>query len=252
MRFLLFAALSCGCNGVVANKVDASVMDSSAIDAAPLGTVEFQMQPDAQPAEDFVRATFAPNVDLLSSVCHAPRPTSGCKVLQCDGQPPTASSLLNAGTLTMSGGTYYGSLTIGGDGNYMGVGSFDRGDVLNVSASGADVAAFDASIVAPAMIVPSPAPGASTPVSQDLAFTWTGGEPNATVYFEAFSNQTIVSCAFDAAKGAGVMPATLLAPFKGTSGSLFWSQNRTLTILAGSYPVAVGASQFGIVATSFD
>lgn len=253
MRFLLFAAFACGCGGGVAtNNVDASAKDSSASDVTPLGTVEFQMEPDASPAENFVRATFAPTPDLLSSVCHAPAPTSGCSVRVCDGPPPPASKLLNAGTLTLSGGSYYGSLTIGGDGNYMGVGSFGRGDILDVSASGADVPAFDASIVAPAMIVPSPTPGASTPVSQDLAFTWTGGEPNATAYFEALSSPTLVTCAFDAAKGAGVIPASLLTPLKGTSGALLWFQSRTETVFAGDYPVAIVASQSAIITTSFD
>ena len=76
--------------------------------------------------------------------------------------------------------------------------------------------------------------------------------PDATVYFEALSNQTLVTCAFDATTGAGVMPASLLAPFEGTSGALFWSQSRTHIVLAGTYPVAIGASQFGIISTSFE
>jgi hypothetical protein len=238
VRFLLFAALSC-CGGVVSTAVDGSVPDAAS-DVAPLGTVEFQMQPDAQPAENFMRATFAPSSQLLDSVCHVPAPSSGCNVTTCDGAPTPAAQLRGAGTLTLSGGTY------------LGIGTFGAGDILNVSASGADVAAFDASVVAPAMIVPSPMPGASTLVAQDLAFTWTGGEAGATVSFEAFSNQTLVTCVFDAKKGAGVMPASFLAPFKGTSGTLLWSQNRTETVFAGSYPIAVGATQFGIIATSFD
>ncbi|HEY2365691.1 MAG TPA: hypothetical protein VGH87_04860 [Polyangiaceae bacterium] len=253
MRFLLFAALACGCGGVIATNVDGSVSDASTNgDVAPLGTVEFQMQPDAQPAENFMRATFAPSPQLLDSVCHAPAPSSGCNVTTCDGKPTPAAQLLNAGTLTLSGGTYFGSVTLGGDGNYMGSGTFGAGDILNVSASGAGVTAFDASVIAPALIVPTPTPGASTPVTQDLAFTWTGGEAGASVSFEALSNQTLVTCAFDASSGAGVMPASLLAPFKGTSGALLWSQTRTHTVFAGSYPVAIGASQFGIIATSFD
>ncbi len=250
VRFLLFAALS-SCGSVVATTIDGSASDASS-DVAPLGTVAFQMQPDAQPAENFMRATFAPSPQLLDSVCHVPAPSSGCNVTTCDGAPTPAAQLLGAGTLTLSGGTYFGSVMLGGDGNYMGIGTFGAGDILDVSTTGADVPAFDASVVAPAMIVPSPMFGASTPVSQDLAFTWTGGEAGASVSLEALGNQTLVTCVFDAKKGAGVMPASLLAPFKGTSGTLLWSQSRTETVFAGSYPIAVGATQFGIIATSFD
>ncbi|HSQ64575.1 MAG TPA: hypothetical protein VLM85_15230 [Polyangiaceae bacterium] len=238
---------------------DASDADTTpVVDASPLGSLVFQRDNSASGAPQFYGLFFS-NAQQASGC--APTTTIGaCSAYTCGSTPP-AGPYLGAGTLTLT--TPQGSFAVTqstqsqlGDYSFALPAPFTAGDVLGVSASGGDVPAFAPVVVtAPGPITLSaPQPGTIS-TQQDLSWTWTLGEPNAKVSVEVMAfvpNATqSVSCAFDATSGAGTMPASLLAPLKGSNGMLFWAQQRSTSYVAGTYPLQVTAVQMSSGSATF-
>jgi hypothetical protein len=186
----------------------------------------------------------------------------------CDPAPPSCEPIPSAGTITISG-TVFGDLamTPNPNGTYTpgllestGAPVFMDGDILTLSAPGADVPPFQQSIVAPgcvAMEAPSGPDGGVIygsyviPTSDDLQISWTGGESNAFVGVTLIGGQgnsavyASVSCSFDATLGQGTIPHQALAALTGTAGSFFVYQERRSSMQAGSYHVQTIVRNFG-------
>ena len=139
---------------------------------------------------------------------------------------------LNAGAITVTGIRMPPTLLIdyvdkgtAGPSNYSGVRGdtrfFEDADVISVRGSGGpDLPAFKAqSLKAPseiAVTAPSCVTGSCPDVdhSKDLLFTWeNGGDGKVDVLFETVADAKVVllECKFDAAKGKGTIPSSLLA-----------------------------------------
>jgi len=186
----------------------------------------------------------------------------------CDPPPPSCEPIPSAGAITISG-TVFDDLPItpNPNGTYtsMGMSStgapvFMDGDILTLSAPGADVPPFQQSIVAPgcvAMTTPSGPDGGVIygsyviPTSDDLQISWTGGESNAFVGVTLVGGHgnpaayASVSCSFDATLGQGTIPQQALAALTGTAGRFFIYQERRDSVQAGSYRVQTIVRNFG-------
>ncbi len=163
---------------------------------------------------------------IASKLCIPPATDAGMRII-----PNT----LNAGTITIAGGTgdagaatlTYGPQVVGPYmfNGYKSVTSslqfFAGGDMLTATgAGGADLPAIPTqTVVAPSDItVTAPACTGSTcpdvDRTVDLVATWTGGGAGKAFFtYESLSDRfaVIVSCNFDASAGTGTVPAALLA-----------------------------------------
>ncbi len=149
----------------------------------------------------------------------------------------------------------------GGGGWYPGLGflgapPFLGGDSLTVTAAGAVVPAFGASLVTPSyvtLIEPARAnDGGSVgdyviATSSDLAVSWNGGEADATVHVVVTAlqnspapNTYVADCAFDGLAGKGVVPGAALSLLKGRyAGQFTVYQQRVSTVQAGTFAVQI-------------
>jgi hypothetical protein len=179
------------------------------------------------------------------------------------GIPPEFS----AGTITITGGTLSAPITLTYDAatGYSVFSSttpiYTPGNTFNVSAVGADIAAFSgASAAAPNdIVITSPSGGTGTNLmytideSTDLVITWTGGSAGAEVdvnlsNLDDSSLALSASCIFDASAGTGTIPTALLTQLGSfTSGYLQMypistasvaSSNATVTITVEGTPTA--------------
>lgn len=108
--------------------------------------------------------------------------------------------------------------------------TFQRGQILNLSATGKDLPAWETPQTVPTQVFqlqsPSPARIDLTWVlrkSQDLALTWTKTPPGNTVRLELSqdfgqSQGTLIECAFDGSQGQGTVPARAIAQLQTTVG----------------------------------
>lgn len=190
-----------------------------------------------------------------------------CTLNRCqlgDGGAPTEFS---AGTITITGGTLSAPITLTYDAA-TGYSVFSAttpiytpGETFNVSAVGADVAAFSGvSAAAPNdIVITSPSGGTATNLmyaideSTDLVITWTGGSAGAQVAvnlsnLDDHSLALNANCMFDASAGTGTIPTALLTQLGSfTSGYLQMypistasvaSANATVTITVEGTPTA--------------
>lgn len=251
MRVLLFAILLNGCGGVVQK-------DATVDAGTPLGVLVFE-NADSAPTWGSFYGVFYPDAQHASGGCTTTG-SGACSVWTCS---PDTSSAISAGTLALTDGTNAsGSTTQSADGTYdYAVPAFQKGDVLGVAATGAQAPAFATqTVVAPgAIAVTSPqVPIVFSTTTGDVTVAWSGGEPNAQVFFEVAGSgssvATFVLCHFDAASGSGVIPTTTLAalhPVSGEKGALLWGQERKVTFLAGTYPIQLTARRRSGAALTF-
>ena len=181
------------------------------------------------------------------------------EVVDFGGQDGGFPQYASAGTITFSGGSEVISLTHG-PGGY---GSFSTGDaalftggemLVIAGSGGSDVPAFQASLTAPAHVtVDAPVYFAGQKLEpdkdSDLAFEWSGasaGEIEVTLAGpqQLPEPQTVVRCYFDAAAGAGAVPAAALGKvvLSGTGTASVRVVTRTTVETPGWGPVRIRAS----------
>jgi hypothetical protein len=180
--------------------------------------------------------------------------TSGaCSFIDCSDAGTVPSPVgVQAGTVTISGGKLSAPVdltfqtTAGGSYGSPAQSSqlFAAGDVFNVTASGADVAAFSgASGQAPGdLLVSAPVPVSPDlyviDESQDLTVSWGGGTYVDEQILVTLSKGTSVqlSCAFAASHGTGAIPTSFLSMLGTTSdaGGGFTIQAQSATFVGGS------------------
>jgi hypothetical protein len=190
--------------------------------------------------------------------------TSGsCAAYTCPGNTPPPPSGLNAGTLTISGGSLGAAIPVTPDPTYNyqyqanGV-LFTGGQTLTVRGSGGTVPPFGPiSVVAPGL------PALLTPVATSTTYTistksdmkvaWTGGAAGAQLIFEAASGNSAsyFTCEWPASAGVGVVPQAMLAPLGGqTNGYLIYGQYTATSFAAGPYSISASALPYsGSMAT---
>jgi hypothetical protein len=175
--------------------------------------------------------------------------------LLADAQPfPTAPSSISAGTITITGlvpgdnpltllptpyeaGVAYASAT-----SPLVKPIFEAGAPLAVLATGADVPAFAAQLVAPANVaLVSPPADAATMIdtSTDLQIAWSGGASGESITIVFGANAGNVLCTFDSPLQTAVVPKEALAPLAGSQhGNIdVWGYAAAST-MAGSTSVA--------------
>ncbi len=251
---------------------------SSGEDAAPspptptgIGTLVFINSAGTYPAAIGNLSTlsgFLGEFDLGMPAMGCPTQHAGaCVYLTCAKDLPYSTQSISAGTLTLGGGEIDGGTALPGMGDVYAWGSysnspdlggfFNPGDTLTLSGSGDVVPAF----MAPPVQVPqsgtlvAPQPGSEgyypVPTSQDLAVQWSGGESGAQFVLQGGNGglaPTSFLCAWDATLGQGVVPQSMLAPFKGEgigiNGELLWYQKRSATFRAGGFEVQESVLQY--------
>jgi hypothetical protein len=194
---------------------------------------------------------------------------SSCAVEQVPFPEPAAGGTqVSAGTITVTGGSATKTLmpvaAMSKDGGaaegYLplgNAGTISPGDTLTITASGATVPAFSASIAEPDIIAitePELADASSFTFSRssDLAVAWTGGGAvgSLTVAIGQIVGGTIttVACVFPESAGSGVIPAAalgLLMPSTALPGGALGGTSLTFTtsadqeVTAGDWTIAV-------------
>lgn len=186
----------------------------------------------------------------------------------CEPPVPSCDPIPSAGAITVSGSVFGAlAMTPNPNGTYTpvlmastGAPVVADGEILTFSAPGADVPAFQQSVIAPgcvAMTVPGSPDGGSEygsyviSTAADLQISWTGGESEAFVGVTLTGGQrngasyVSVSCSFDATLGQGTIPQQALASLAGEAGGFFFYQERRNSLQAGSYHVQTIARNFG-------
>ncbi|MFO0679398.1 MAG: hypothetical protein U0169_22925 [Polyangiaceae bacterium] len=184
-----------------------------------------------------------------------PKTIGPCVVETFGASVKPIETALSAGTLTVSGGTRALTLTPTATKAYATessstLGLWTGGSTLTFRAEGADVPAFEASLVAPSKLTltePVPAAGSLALVKADgLHVAWTGSSSGRVVfYFDAATSNVAASatCSFDAAAGSGDIPAGAFADLPGSQGTFeFYVKNTTTTDAAGVSIVVTASS----------
>jgi len=173
-----------------------------------------------------------------------------CSVVSCSNA--TASRFYSAGTLTITGTSINGipqPLTLD-PGSYLYEtegGIFGDGALLMVSASGAEVPAFSASVTAPGRpTITAPAPSMlpfAITRSDGFAFSWSGataGAVHAVISEGAAAPQ--VDCLFDGSVGTATVPAAALMMLPTSSqGSVSFEGLGIDNVIAGDWAVSFTA-----------
>jgi hypothetical protein len=197
-----------------------------------------------------------------------------CWVYDCplpgmlDGGPPAQPQ---AGILTLTGPDLGGGQDLDAASNVYEYYSpsliFSPGDMLGVSASGADVPAFGPWTIAGPGAVTVNAPAVPTdggdivlPTESDLTVSWTGGQAGSTVILElssGFRNEgsSEILCQWPATDGTGTIPAaalaTLLSPVPQATGSMVWYEANEMDYQAGSWKIQLWAENGGFVSATY-
>jgi hypothetical protein len=148
--------------------------------------------------------------------------------LATTNSPPVDES---AGMITVTGGSQPVSLVPDATGKYTsangGIDLFTGGEMITVTAAGATVPAFTATLVAPAPInLTAPAQPTSGPLlvdrTKDLVFTWmNGGVGTVMVSLAGTGGPASMSCTFPSAAGTGTIPQAALATLPPSSKGPF-------------------------------
>lgn len=239
--------------------VDASAPTSFApIPAADIAAVGLGSAGDPVARELSITAYFRKG---LTTDCVA-RHVGTCQITRC-GQGGSGGAAVSAGTITVGAttlaprpGKTYPPL--------FSAGAYPAGQMVHVEASGADVPAFSADVLAPTpLIVTSPAGGSldmrvplsgSLSKSADFALAWVAnqGEVSAQVYQHwgpsGGKPSYFVACRFDAASGKGVIPRAALSDLTvgaGPTTELQLNISSDVVKTVGGYAVTVSASERG-------
>ncbi len=126
----------------------------------------------------------------------------------------TAPTLASAGTITYTGLEVPLMLTPSASNAYAGDAkgrSFDAGEAITITASGAEVPPFTSALVAPAR-VHTDAPS-SIARGADTTITWTPDGRAAQFRIFVLGSSGILDCGFDATSGVATVPASALERF---------------------------------------
>lgn len=123
-------------------------------------------------------------------------------------------------------------------------GAFPPGQVVRISAEGADVDGFETEIEAPSRVtMTSNFDSVPVPSGQDLSLTWSGSQ-SGHVRLSAYSGTDgafyYLNCEFDASPGIATIPAEALRLFGGGHASLSHSNSVDLRIETWTLHVDVG------------
>ncbi len=252
MRFLLFAVFCIGCGGNLASGDDAgpkkdATSDAPTPDAGFVSSLTFE-NVNGQGGQGVFFGRFFATAQQANGGCTTTK-TGNCSTYMCPSTGP--QTLSSAGTLTLTVGSSTSTVTQNANGDYSSTTSaFAGGDVLGVSASGGDVPAFGAqTVTSPGMIIVSPAPPSTISTAQDLTFTWSSGEPGASVLVaiarQGFNASESVGCTFDAIAGTGTIPQAQLAAISSgsPSGEILIGQERKTTFSSGTFVIDLAAIQ---------
>jgi hypothetical protein len=204
-------------------------------------------------------ALFTKTPGAVTSTTCTQTKSGSCTLNRCELGDAGAPTEFSAGTITITGGTLSAPITLTYDAStgYSVFSSttpiYTPGETFNVSAVGADVAAFSgASAAAPSdIVVTSPSGGTGTNLmyaideSTDLVITWTGGSAGAEVdvnlsNLDDNSLALSASCMFDAAAGTGTIPMALLTQLGSfTSGYLEMFPISTASVASANAAVTI-------------
>lgn len=247
-----------------ASQDDGGLVDSDApsvfapIPAADIAAVGLGSAGDAISRQLSITAMFRKG---LTTDCVA-RHVGTCQITRC-GQGGSGGAAVSAGTITV-GAT---KLEPRPDKTYpplFSAGAYPAGQMVHVEASGGDVPAFSADVLAPTpLAVTTPAGGnldmrvplpGSLSKSKDYALAWVAnqGEVSAQIYQHWGPSSTkpslFVACRFDAASGQGVIPSAALADLSTGQGPLTELQfniKSDVVKTVGGYAVTVSSSERG-------
>ncbi len=237
-------------------------------------------------SQSYVTASKTYSHSALAAFANATLSTSGatsncttvtegtCKVMTCTpvvaadaGAPKDAGTVdagpvvpPNAGTVSLSGPTMKASIDLTPDPktgaygiNMAATQAFAAGDAIKISAAGADVPAFSATLTAPAILMVT-APAATNGLysvsrTVDLMVKFTGGDAKTDVHVllsgqDAMKDTIIAQCSGPSAGGSLTIGATTLGHFaaKG-SGGFSVSTQTTQMDPAGGFQVNLSVNQ---------
>jgi hypothetical protein len=154
---------------------------------------------------------------------------------------PSSAILASAGTLTISSPSQ--QLVLPPDSGYFSYGGaplFSAGDLVTISATGAEVPAFNTSITAPAAVVVTglPSDGGALLIDRQSGYTvtWTGA--TSDVYVELVGGNVFIFCQPPAGASSQVFPPSALAgvPDGGTAQLAVFAEKLSV-FHAGPWPV---------------
>lgn len=192
-----------------------------------------------------------------SASVNASKPVGPCLVEIFGSMAAPFETALSAGTVSITGGLRTVELVPKANKTYATVedtnqGLWNGGESLTFAAAGSGdggVPAFSTSLIAPSRItLTSPAPSGgvlNVAKSGGVRATWTGtSSGEVTLYFDAAKTSEAVSatCTFDAALGAGDVPAAAFADFPTGEGTFDFFVKKVASATAGSVEVKVTTS----------
>lgn len=184
-----------------------------------------------------------PEADTYDGGCDVVE-RDGCIARRCEGtREPNPLGGMDAGELTLSGPLAELDVPRGDDGNYWRQGpgpSFEDVTPLDVTFSGADVPAFEATLEAPPRIL-ALAPSPLVVIrDDDLHFTWDAEGEGFVQFWYLVQDEGVVedvSCIFHVDDAAGTIPGDLMPT--GDAGSVIFSVANRREIAVGTHAVTV-------------
>ncbi|AKF05500.1 hypothetical protein [Sandaracinus amylolyticus] len=180
---------------------------------------------------------------LLFAECTIDDERGDCIALTCPGGSETATHDAGALSASIDGVELLVAGEPGASGIYSALGTgaaFEAGDVVRFAATGADVPAFSADVIAPS----APAITLPTTISRDAPLTLTWGATTAeSVQVGLVGAGTGVRCIVPAARGSvTVDPALLASEALGSNTLLNVTAFTTTEVVAGDYALDVSVS----------
>ncbi len=181
-----------------------------------------------------------------------------CAARNCTTTAASRIASASAGTITITGGKQAVTLTPDGKGAYAAFSDqatlWSGGETIDVSAAGADVPAFEGTLVAPAQVtVTAPAFDSALPLAidrgHDLALAWSGGSGTVGVTLVGPSSDATtasLSCSFDATDRTGTVPAVLLQALPAGTGSFAVAVGDVRVVTAGVFSVHLDAATYAL------
>jgi len=185
-----------------------------------------------------IGASFAPRPECTS------QPTGPCVYTKCG---PAATGYQSAGAITIAGLRSPVTLTPGAMNKYGAYSAtaalYGSGEHATVSASGADVGAFTATLTTPRRATAtSPIVGdndtLAIPRAHDFTATWTA-TPDPIMVDVVGADGDALSCRFDGSAGSGTVPASALAMLSPGRGGYETFALTDTVVTAGDWDVTI-------------
>lgn len=232
----------------------ADLMQAGPITFSRFGLIEARAFSSGIPVDRYGSTAMAQIYDLsLRGESCTRTVTNGCLLTGCSSalRPPPQ----NAGQIRLEGGQVGVTLSFSA-GQYLtysmdGVNNWPVGAPITISAPGAEVPGFSATVAMPARVVVTvperPAAGVNLLLQRtaDLTLTWEGGGQGA-LWFVVTVGAQVLECAYPASAGRGVVPAGALGMLPAASGTLtmFTADSREVT--AGSHLLRTRAAHAAV------